>query len=513
MPVLPTAENLGRAPELRSQSVVPIQLGRAEEAQARAAQSDLDAGRALSGLGETLFDATQRIQEREDRLTTIKEKSNFLQSMVSAESEIGAEGDTDYKTYGTRFSEKLTTAKQEAAAKIKHAGMRAQFEADADLDIQQGVSRMAAKSWALEVDNGVADVQAVSAQNRELAMRTKDPEVRASLLHNTQLAIQSALKNGYIKPSDAEELGRKTAQDYSMAYVNSQHPSEQLRLLKESGGVADMIPTDVRVAMTEKAESDMASLQAKIETVAKRQREALLNAASLSVEKNGNLSEIPPNVWAVLDLDQRKQLSEYSKYVAEGRNIATDPIAFNDLWTMASSPQTQQAFLETDLNGYLTKLSKEDRQALIKEQAKIRSGGTSEIARGYQNTNQMIQTSLRGAGYDPTPKEKTTEADAVARLNYLVNQKVSEEKARLGKKQLSTEEEQKIIDQFFIPKTMENQSWISKTVFGEDKKKAFEVTLDDITDDDRKVLEASLTELGRPITDDNVLDLYLRFKE
>lgn len=521
---LPTAEDLGQGQRLQSQSVVPINLGRSEQAQARAAEVGMQAGQAVSGVGRTLFEVGQRIQEREDRVNYAREKSNFLQSMVAAETEVGANGDTDYKTFGTRFNEKTQKAKQEAAAKIQNPAMRAQFEADADLDIQQGVSRMAAKSWALEADNGRAMVQEVSARNRELAMRTRDPKVRESLLHNTQIAIQTALQNGYIDPTQAEEWGRKTAIDYAMAYVNTQHPSEQLRLLKESGGMADLIPSDVRKSMEEKAMSDLASEHAAIDRARKLKREELMNSITLSIEKSGNMSQVTPDAFNLLDTNQRKQVLEHNRYIAEGRSVPTDPVVYNDLWTMASNPETQHLFIATDLNDYLTRLSKEDRQELTKEQAKLRAGGTSDIARGFQSTNQMIDTAIIGAGLDPSPKPGTRDAKAVSRLRYMANKRIAEEKSRLGKKELSSEEERNIIDQFFIPKTTENESWMKMTpigfalnktfgLFEPEKKRAFEFTIEDISDDDRKVLEESLTELERPVTDDNILDLWLMFKQ
>lgn len=521
---LPSAESLGNPQQIRTQSVVPIQLGREEQAQMSAAESGMQDANVISGIGKQLFDAGQRLQDRQDRSNYIKEKSLFLQAMVAAESEIGSNGDTDYVTFGPRLNDRLQKAKQDAASKIQNPAMREQFLADTDLDIRQGLSRMAAKSWAMEADNGRADVNAVSARNREMAMRTRDPKVRESLLHNTQQAIQSALNSGYIDPTQAEELNRKTATDYAMAYINTQHPAEQIRLLAEVGGPADLIPSDVRKSMEEKAMSDLATEQSRIDQMLKRQKEAVMNAASLSVEQNGNLSAISPDVWAMMDMDQRKKLSEYAKYVAEGQNVPTDPVAFNDLWTMASHPQTQGAFLNIDMNDYLLKLSKEDRQALIKEQARIREKGVSELAQGYQTTQQAIQNSLLGAGYDPSPKPGTREAESVARLNYLVNQKIAQERVRLNKKELSAEEEKKVIDQFFIPKTTENLSWIRYTpigfvanrafgMFEPEQKRTFEMTVDDISTDDRKTLEEALKELGRPVTDDNILDLYQTYKQ
>lgn len=246
---LPTAADLGQSEQLRSQGVVPIQLGRAEQAQARAAEAGIQQGQAISGAGRTVMEIGQRMQEREDKINYVREKSNFIQSMVATEGEIGAEGDTDYKTFGTRLNEKLTKSKQDAIAKIKNPDLRAQFEADADLDIQQGLSRMAAKSWSLERDNGVASMKDVITKNREMYLTVTDPKLRESLMHGSQTAVQAALQNGYISKEQADQFSRSLGHDYAKGWISLQPAQTQAAILTSGEGPAAMIPADERKAL------------------------------------------------------------------------------------------------------------------------------------------------------------------------------------------------------------------------------------------------------------------------
>ncbi len=246
---LPTAADLGQNEQLRSQSVVPIQLGRAEQAQARAAEAGIQQGQAISGAGRTVMEIGQRMQEREDKINYVREKSNFIQSMVAAETEIGADGDTDYKTFGPRFNEKITKAKRDAISKIKNPDLKAQFEADADLDIQQGFSRMAAKSWSLERDNGVASMKDVITKNREMYLTVADPKLRESLMHGSQTAVQAALQNGYISKEQADQFSRNLGQDYAKGWISLQPAQAQAAILTSGEGPAAMIPADERKSL------------------------------------------------------------------------------------------------------------------------------------------------------------------------------------------------------------------------------------------------------------------------
>ena len=257
MPRLPDYTSLGST-QLKSRSVVPLQLGRAEAAQADAARAEGQAAQAIGNIGDAVARIGERIQERRDKLTYVKEKSKFLQALTLAESEIGEGDDTEYETYGNRYIDRVNEAKKESIGQIKNPDMRGQFEADADLDITQGLTRMAAKSWAMEVNHGVKDVQSTIKDSRDLYLSSSD-SVRESVLNNVNKSIDIAAENGYLKPAQAEALKRSTARNYAEGWISLQPAQEQARLLKSGEGVAELFDADERKAMIEKIDTRGAS--------------------------------------------------------------------------------------------------------------------------------------------------------------------------------------------------------------------------------------------------------------
>jgi hypothetical protein len=506
---LPTAESLGQAPQLRSQNVVPIQLGRAEQSQAQAAETDMRAGQAIAGAGQTLFDIGQRIQEREDRQNYVTEKSNFLQSMVAAETEIGAEGDTDYKTYHIRLDEKLKKAKQEAMGKIKNPSMRLQFEADADLDIQQGIGRMAAKSWTMERSNGVAAMQTTLAKNRELYLTAVDDGTRASILNNSKGAIEMARQNGYISPEQAEEMGRKSAEDYAIGRVSVLPPAERIAVLASGGTLADFIPADQRQALTEKAQSEALTDLRNLEWMAQQSRETLFNNASLSVEQTGSVSQIPPGQWAAMDKSQRDSLTTYARDIAEGNHIPTDWNTYYQLKTKASNPETRKAFEREDLTKYRGKLGPTEYKELIGAQASLREGKTDKKLDGYLTHKQIVDDTLAGISIDPTPKPGTA-AKQVAEFRRMVDTEITARQTQTGK-EATNEEVQQIVDNLIVKGRVPVKNWFDDEKHRFQLKPGESLIIEDVNEvpaAERKEIEDRLRAKGKSVSDDNILRVF-----
>lgn len=514
---LPSATDLGQAPELHSQGVVPIQLGRAEEAQVQAAEMGKRDANTLSNVGNTLYEIGQRIQQRQDRNNYIKEKSNFLQTMVAAENEIGSADDTDYKTFVPRLNDKLQKAKQESAGKIQNPDMRAQFEADTDLDIEQGIIRMASKSWALEKSNGVADMNQTIANNRELYLTAGDDSTRESLLDNSNKAIEAARVNGYITPDEAEEMGRKSAEDYAIGRISVMPPDARLGLLSKKGTLADFIPADKRQALIEKAQSESITNLHNMEWKAQQAREKMFNDNSLLVEQTGSVAGIPPEQWAAMDKGQRDALSTYAKNIAEGNNIPTDWNTYYQLKTQAADPTTLRSFEREDLTKYRGKLGPTEYKELIGAQESIRQGKGVKELDGYLTKKQIVDDALSGIGVDPTPKPGKQAKD-VANFHRMVDNEIAAVEKVTGKK-ATNEEVQKITDKL----TVQGRVPGSGIIF-DDKKRRFQLepgeslevdgktvvagNIKDVPAAERVKIEAALRRNGRPVNDTEILYRY-----
>lgn len=500
---LPDASALGQRPQLQTSTVVPMRLGQEEAAERQT-------GQAISQFGQQVFEIGQRVQEREDKLNYVQQKSLFLQKGLEFETSL--EGDTDYKTFGPRWVENMEKVKKEALEKIQNPLMREQFEVDASLDIQQGVSRMAAKSWGMEKDNGRATLFGTVDRNRELSIRTNDEAVRISLLKNTQNAIQVAKENGYISAENAEELSRKSAEDYAIARISVLPPEERLRLLDESGGIADVIPSDTKEILKDKAESESLTNLRNLEWVNQQARENLYNEISLAIEQTGGLSQVPPDKWSMLDKSQRDALKSYAKNIAEGNQIPTDWDTYYELKTKAANPETRKKFEREDLTKYRNKLGTAEYKELIGLQSGIREGKKDKSLDGFRTHKQIVDDTLNSVGIDPTPKPGD-KAKQVSDFRRMVDEQIQQRQEVTGK-EVTNQEVQEIVDNLIVKGRVPESGF-----FFDDEKRRFQlesgekIVVEDVKEvprTERQKIEDALRRRGSPVNDDTVLELYNR---
>lgn len=509
---LPDASALGGREQLQSRGVVSMDLGRTEEAQIQSAENRGQAAnqkaKAVSTLGQTIGEIGQRIQEREDRFNFVKEKSVFLQKSIETEGKFDA--DTDYKTFGPRYAEDMKKAKQEAAEKIKNPDLRAQFEADADLDIMQGVDRMAKKSWGLEKSNGVAGMNETLSRNRQLYLTAKDEGSRSSILNNSKQAIEMAKLNSYISPEEAEEMGRKSAQDYAIGRVSVLPPEQRIAALSQQGGVSDFIPEDLKVALIEKAESESISNLRNLEWANQQARETLFNTASLQVEQTGSVASIPPELWASMDKNQRDSLTTYARNIAEGTHIPTDWNTYYQLKTQAADPSTRKSFEREDLTKYRAKLGPTEYKELIGEQASLRDGKGSKQLDGYLTKAQIVDNTLGGIGIDSSPKPGK-QAKEVSEFRRMVDSEITALQSSTGK-EATNDDVQKIVDNLIVKGRVPGSG-----IIWDDEKRRYQLKSGEqiIVEDKNEIpsreiekIEAALRSRGRPVNDQTVLQLY-----
>lgn len=345
---IPGVEAFGARPNAGTSQVVPMRLGRESEAQARAAEAEARTAGAIQQFGQQLFQVGQRIQEREDRLSVVEQKSQFTQKMLDFESSL--DGDTDYRTYGKRFSDAMAEAKQEALGNVKNDFMRKTLDADLGLDISQGLARMGKRAWAAEKDNGVAKMNEIITRNRELALNTDDPNLRESILNHTKQAIQTVAENGYISKAQAEKLSQDVAVDTAKAWLSLQPAQKQAKILKSGEGIAELIPADQRKVLldridtrgvsqahadeiwaSDQSDKDMLKEARKIEDAKTRdetvtrlksrinERDALqkdaeraaFNASMDAVIDSNSIDSIPPEIWESMNGQQRVRVRDY----------------------------------------------------------------------------------------------------------------------------------------------------------------------------------------------------------
>lgn len=522
MPRLPDSTSFGQRESLKSRGVVPIRLG----GEAQAAQNEADAagaaseqGKALVNFGQTLSGIHERFQAREDRLNLIQEKSSYLQKRLEVEGSF--EGDTDFKTYPKRFSEEMQKAKQEALGKIKNPNMRREFEADTDLDIQKGIVAMASRAWDKEVDHGISKGSEILRQNREKYLQANTPELRDSILHSSQNTIRMMEKNGYLqeKKIDPKILAEETTQNYIATMISAKDPEPQLKILKQKDGPANLLPTDIRESLIDKAEAESIIAARNADWMAQKERETLFNGLDLVVREEG-LSAVPPDAFLQLDEAQRDSLITKAKNLAEGKDIPTDWGVYYKLKTLASNPETRKSFERQDLTGFRDSLGTQEYKELIGLQGTIREGKSDPALDEFRTEKQIVDGLLAQIGFDPAPKEGTEDANEVEQFRRLVSERKQLLQSQTGKKATEAELTQ-IVDDLAVKGIVPGTGWI-----WEDKKRAFqlekgerlvdgghvvfETDITQLPKNDRIEIEEALNAKGRQVTDEAILNWYNR---
>lgn len=230
------------------------------------------------------------------------------------------------------------------------------------------------------------------------------------------------------------------------------------------------------------------------------------------VDKGMSINDImkkSPRQWAALPEGERSSLKRYYEHASSGKAIETDFQQYYDLKTLASSKETQDSFLETNLMQYRDKLGNSELKELMTLQAGIRNGDDKSKKQldGYRTDKMIVDGALAAAGYDTSLKGR--DADKVVKFQRMVDEQVAQIQEKTGKKATNADV-QKITDGLMI-EVVTNKGLIWDT-----KKRAFDLESgEDVEDiviakDERRKIEDSLKRAGRPVNTQSINELYLR---
>lgn len=462
---------------------------------------------AIADLGETIGRIGEGVQDREDKLNYAQAKSEYLKSKIKIESEF--DNDNDYQTYGDRYKAKATKARDDAVALIRNPMMRESFQFDTDVDIEQGLAGMAKKAFAKEKDNGRAKLSSLLYDSQKLIVSTGDPAIRKSAYENVNQSVDSAIENNWLTREDGVNLKREFAKESALQEFTSKSAEDQLQMLKDNHAALQFIPADKRQALGERAASSVTSklfLQKRIENL--QRAETYDQLADMLEEAEGDISAIPGNAFLSLNPEQQKNLRQYGVNLASGKYNVTDVTRYHDLKNMAANPVTRESFLNKDLTNAVFDFAPTERKELINLQAKLRNKDpeTEKMLDGYRTVGQRLNDTLIQAGINTKPKAESDDAKSLALLRDSVERSIIKEKERLGKKELTAEDEQRIIDRELIKQ--KTPGW-----FGTNEEYVFKATIDDISDEDMETTKSNLQRKNIPVTESNILKAYIEKKK
>lgn len=497
----------------------------------------------IGNTARQLGSAVTDIADRRDNFRVAKAGASFSTAEASARQF----QDNDWETYETRYRDSMAKAKEAALKDVRIPANRQALEIQFDSAVERGLMNVRQTARAKEIEFGKADLSSMLDSYRTAALSSNDEAMRAKSISGAQLAIQSALENQYIDPTDAEKLNKTWTQSYAEGYLSMQPAERRIEMLSKSKGtVVDHIPPDRRATLLKaaqnenrdltvrresqaqedaivakygtssaalKAARDIADPEVRDSTVSRikaRQaeakqaeieyRETLGEEALAFLNGGGKFADLPLKIKNGLKPSELNSLRSYAEQVASGGTRRTDPETLVELSKIAGDDPQQ--FGDMDILSYRDKLSDGDFEEFVDLQRKIRSGNVDGKASGFMSVSQVRNERLAELFKSANPRVDEPERIKQERRRFTekFETRLRSFKTTTGKN-ATAEDARKILDDMTAEVVIERPLW-------DTSKRAYEITIDDIPDADGREIVAELKKRGKPVTEQAVIDLY-----
>lgn len=499
-------------------------------------------GRAAESIGNTV----SVLSERQDRLKYAEAKSAMLTADIAARKAL--ENDQNWETHESRYSEMMAKAREKASGLIRGKSDRALFDMDANLDVERGLGAVREGARRIEVDTGRATLESILSSNRTAALEAKDEPTRTALLQATQDAIAGARDKGYVSAQDALATGQKWTQDYAEAFVGMKSPAEQIDLLSKPG-IADHIPPDRRKAIKDRAEKEGRELMvrgtsqatadklvksgdmgtalaearkitdpeirddvtsrvkgyfADVEASKRLAANNLFDSVMDRVEQGATRDSIPPVEWLALEPSHRDAVERRLKDKTEGRKPEPNWTVYYSLRNSAASsnPKDRDDFAnKLNLMVHRSDLSDSQFESLTDLQMKMREGKAEPELASIRTQRDVVEGALNQLGIKRGQNAKPEQNARAEKFEIAVDDRVRALQTETGKKATPAQVQE-------IVNSLTTEVAINRPLWFDTEKPAFDVTIDDIPEEDRADIERALKARGKPVTDQSILDLY-----
>lgn len=229
------------------------------------------------------------------------------------------------------------------------------------------------------------------------------------------------------------------------------------------------------------------------------EREARAYSAALSLVENGEAktrADIPVATWNDMSGEQQARVNDRLRQRATGADVVTNSNVYYELDQLAAD--NPQKFGDLDLVPYFPHLAPADREKLSGLQRRLKAG---EVA-GFQ-TVRDVREGLVKEVYGNTPKgEKLERANALRRR---FDEAVLAEQEGGGKRVNSQRAQE-------IKKSLLVEVVTSPGLVWDTEKPVYEIGIEDVPAAERAEIEGALKRKGRTVTEQLIVDLYVRGK-
>jgi hypothetical protein len=437
------------------------------------------------------------------RLTNDRQRAAFGRALVSRQASVSLQLHRHVAQQMQRFDAEETQGflRSAASSAIANAGDVARVSDD----LTRGVSALEAfarrngvgpeqlaqqiEGFQTQVHTGVIDRMLTAGADRMATVYYE--ETRGQIAGEAQARIERALEEGTLRGAAQREA------DAILQGTDTQTAAlERVRAIEDPklrDAVEDRVVRGWQLRRQAEQEAEQATL---------------VDAYNRLDQTRGNLSAIPPTVWASLPGSSRSALRSYARALVPGAaGIQTNWTRYYELLSLAA--EDPQAFSAVNLLKDRHRLEDTEFKELVRLQAGAKERKPDEALDEFRTERQIVDDALSVAGLDPGVRENDA---AVARLRRMVAEGVQTLQRQVGKKATKADV-QAITDDILSTSVTVPGSWWNalpggRPLFDTDKR-LVDLTIRDVPAGERPQIEQALRAAGRPVTDEAVLQLYV----
>lgn len=359
-------------------------------------------------------------------------------------------------------------------------------------ETEQKIEAITTKTHVGVIENLLANDKAKAAQ---VYLEETQSEIKGEALARVQKAV--------------EEGGlRKSAQTKSDEIINAggtlTEQREKVRAIEEPK-LRDEVEQRVEHNATLKERAD-------------REQEAqTLRGVYDTIDKTHDVARIPPSVWANMDGGQRASARSYAEHLARGVAVETDfPTYYGLMQKAAHDPDT---FATENLLNYRAKIGDTELKQLTEMQGAIVKGNRTQAEKSglgdFRTREELVHNALSLYGIDPQAKPMSTEGKAIAQLRQMLDARVQAQADLSGKKPDNVDV-QKMLDGILsttvkVPGSWWN-IWPGGQPFFDQQKPIIDLTIQDVPQADKLLIQDALKRANRPVSDATILNLFIERK-
>lgn len=527
---------------------------------------------ALEGVAKVGFDIAKEEKQKADQLviTDAERQLTELETKLQYDQDNGAMTKKGKEVYGLpdQIKESWTKGVEPITKNLHNETQRSAFKrseqmrwASLDKNIQAHVASEIQKHDTEVTESYLANEQEASAANYLDAARISE-SIANQRTKLTEYANRNGFSTDWVEIKTKEAFGKthagvinqmlanghdQTAQSYfeankqtlstkdaeeikktlSEGLLRGSSQRETDRLMNSHETWAERFEAAKNIkndAVRDEVDKRLKTNLATEKLVQERTEEKLTMDATNIIEATRDFDQVPSAMVKRLSTSARKSLRAYADDLRQGKKAVTDWNEYYTLKTMAATPEFREKFLRTNLAEYRPLLGDSEFKEMVNLQTSLRYGKSDTELDGYRTKSQIIDGTLAGLGIDTTPNVSKSkgakEAEKVNNFRKLVDDQLSALQQQTGKK-ASNKEVQAIVDRLIIEGSVPGSGFKG---FFETKKRVFElapgeaiesenqelISYGGIPAEDRAKIIEALKANGRAVTDEAILNLYLR---